>query len=211
MVEVRRWWHGVERDHLRREIRYRLHRYRQRQRQRPAMKPQDPQSRRRQPLPLFHPRTQCENRSLQWHYQINHAESRDYNAAMSIELAILDIDCVSGKLLSAGMITKVTWAERIDIASGRPMKHPASVTKAAWSSSGPAAPARTTGTRWTSIRRPVWSTSRPSTCPTATTTAASTDSAGYRARRCRAASASTCRATMCRSMPATAFSRPGIR
>ncbi|MCK9284649.1 MAG: PQQ-dependent dehydrogenase, methanol/ethanol family [Rhodocyclaceae bacterium] len=77
-----------------------------------------------------------------WHYQTNPAESWDYNAAMDIELATLTIDGrarkvlmqapkngffyvidrSNGKLISAEKITKVTWAERIDLTSGRPIE-----------------------------------------------------------------------------------------
>ncbi len=79
-----------------------------------------------------------------WHYQTNPAESWDYNSAMDMELATLSIDGKprkvlmtapkngffyvldreTGKLVSAEKITKVTWAERIDIASGRPVEAP---------------------------------------------------------------------------------------
>ena len=80
-----------------------------------------------------------------WHYQFNPAESWDYNAAMDIELAdlVIDgkprkvamsapkngflyvIDRTDGKLISAEKIAKVTWASRIDLATGRPVEDPA--------------------------------------------------------------------------------------
>lgn len=80
-----------------------------------------------------------------WHYQFNPAESWDYNGAMDIELAdlVIDgklrkvamsapkngflyvIDRTNGKLISAEKIAKVTWASRIDLATGRPVEDPA--------------------------------------------------------------------------------------
>jgi len=77
-----------------------------------------------------------------WHYQDTPGESWDYNAAMGIQLATLKIDGKdrdvilhapkngffyvvdrsSGKLLSAEKIGKVTWAERVDIETGRPVE-----------------------------------------------------------------------------------------
>ena len=80
-----------------------------------------------------------------WHYQINPGETWDYNAAMDIELAELEIngerrevilhapkngffyviDRKDGKLISAEKFAnKVTWAKRIDLATGRPVEHP---------------------------------------------------------------------------------------
>jgi len=79
-----------------------------------------------------------------WHYQVNPGESWDYNADMDIELADLKIDGKmrpvilhapkngffyvidreTGKLISAEKIATVTWAERIDIATGRPVENP---------------------------------------------------------------------------------------
>ncbi|MBK5263830.1 MAG: PQQ-dependent dehydrogenase, methanol/ethanol family [Alphaproteobacteria bacterium] len=80
-----------------------------------------------------------------WHYQFNPGETWDYNAAMDMHLANLSIDGqkrkvlmtapkngffytldrVSGKLLSAEKIAKVTWASKIDLATGRPVENPA--------------------------------------------------------------------------------------
>jgi quinohemoprotein ethanol dehydrogenase len=77
-----------------------------------------------------------------WHYQVNPAETWDYNAVMDIELATLTIDGQSrrvlmeapkngffyvidrdtGKLISAEKFVKVTWAERIDLTTGRPVE-----------------------------------------------------------------------------------------
>jgi quinohemoprotein ethanol dehydrogenase len=78
-----------------------------------------------------------------WHYQVNPAETWDYNAAMEILLADMKvggevrpvilhapkngffyvIDRATGKLISAEKFVKnVTWAERIDLASGRPVE-----------------------------------------------------------------------------------------
>lgn len=79
-----------------------------------------------------------------WHYQINPGESWDYNAAMDIQLAELTldgkqrqvlitapkngffyvIDRMTGKLISAEPFAKVTWASKIDRATGRPVENP---------------------------------------------------------------------------------------
>jgi quinohemoprotein ethanol dehydrogenase len=77
-----------------------------------------------------------------WHYQVNPQEAWDYKATMDIVLADLDlngrkrkvlmqaptngffyvIDRRTGKLLSAEKIGKVTWAERVDLKTGRPVE-----------------------------------------------------------------------------------------
>jgi quinohemoprotein ethanol dehydrogenase len=77
-----------------------------------------------------------------WHYQTNPGESWDYNASMDMHLADLKIDGkqrkvliqapkngflyvldrVTGELISAEKIAKVTWAERIDLKTGRPVE-----------------------------------------------------------------------------------------
>ncbi|MGE4324440.1 MAG: c-type cytochrome, partial [Sphingobium sp.] len=79
-----------------------------------------------------------------WHYQINPGETWDYNAAMDMHLADLTIDGkprkvlmqapkngftyvidrISGKLISAEKIAKVTWASHIDLTTGRPVETP---------------------------------------------------------------------------------------
>ena len=79
-----------------------------------------------------------------WHYQVNPGETWDYNAAMDIELADLNIggrvrpvilhapkngffyviDRETGKLLSAEKFAPANWAERIDIPTGRPVETP---------------------------------------------------------------------------------------
>lgn len=79
-----------------------------------------------------------------WHYQINPGESWDYNASMDMQLGEVEvegnnhkvlvtapkngffyvIDRESGKLLSAENFTKVTWAKKIDIETGRPLENP---------------------------------------------------------------------------------------
>ena len=79
-----------------------------------------------------------------WHYQHNPGEAWDYNSTMDIELAELEIDGVrrkvllqapkngffyvvdreSGALISAEKLGKVTWAARIDMATGRPVENP---------------------------------------------------------------------------------------
>ena len=81
-----------------------------------------------------------------WHYQTTPRESWDYNSAMDITLATLPIDGrerkvilhapkngffyvidrESGKLISAEKYVKVTWAERIDLATGKPVELPGS-------------------------------------------------------------------------------------
>lgn len=82
--------------------------------------------------------------AYKWHYQVNPAESWDYNAAMDIELAdlVIDgrprkvamtapkngffyvIDRTDGRLISAEPFVTVSWASRIDLASGRPIEDP---------------------------------------------------------------------------------------
>ncbi|RYM01570.1 PQQ-dependent dehydrogenase, methanol/ethanol family [Sphingobium indicum] len=79
-----------------------------------------------------------------WHYQQNPGETWDYNAAMDMALADLTIagkprkvlvtapkngifyviDRVTGKLISAEPYTKVNWASKIDLATGRPVENP---------------------------------------------------------------------------------------
>ena len=79
-----------------------------------------------------------------WHYQVNPGETWDYNAAMDIELADLTIrgrkrsvllhapkngffyviDRRNGRLLSAEKFAKATWAQRIDLKTGRPVENP---------------------------------------------------------------------------------------
>lgn len=82
--------------------------------------------------------------AYKWHYQVNPGDTWDYDAAMDIELADIPIDGQTrkvlvtapkngffyvidrenGKLISAGPYAKVTWASRIDRASGRPVETP---------------------------------------------------------------------------------------
>jgi quinohemoprotein ethanol dehydrogenase len=79
-----------------------------------------------------------------WHYQANPGESWDFDATTDIELAriVIDgkprrvllqaskngffyvIDRETGKLISAEPFVKVTWAERIDLTTGRPVEVP---------------------------------------------------------------------------------------
>ena len=79
-----------------------------------------------------------------WHYQVNPRESWDYKATADIVLADLVIDGKkrkvlmqaptngfyyvldrsNGKLISAEKLGKVTWAERIDLTTGRPVEAP---------------------------------------------------------------------------------------
>ncbi|KRB82332.1 hypothetical protein ASE00_09650 [Sphingomonas sp. Root710] len=79
-----------------------------------------------------------------WHYQYNPQEAWDWKATSSIILADLDIggqkhkvlmqapsngffyviDRTSGKLLSAEKYGKANWADKIDLATGRPIEKP---------------------------------------------------------------------------------------
>jgi len=79
-----------------------------------------------------------------WHYQTNPEDSWDFNNAMDIELTdmVIDgqkksvllhapkngffyvIDRETGKLISAEKFAKVNWADRIDMATGRPVMNP---------------------------------------------------------------------------------------
>jgi quinohemoprotein ethanol dehydrogenase len=79
-----------------------------------------------------------------WHYQVNPANTWDYNNAMDIQLADLTIDGkvrsviihapkngffyiidrADGKLISAGTFAPVNWADRIDLRTGRPVENP---------------------------------------------------------------------------------------
>lgn len=79
-----------------------------------------------------------------WHYQTTPGETWDYNSTMDIEIATLNIqgktrrvllhapkngffyviDRDTGKLISAEPFAKVTWASKIDLASGRPVENP---------------------------------------------------------------------------------------
>jgi quinohemoprotein ethanol dehydrogenase len=77
-----------------------------------------------------------------WHYQVNPNEAWDYKATANLILADVTVagrprhvimqaptngffyvlDRVTGELLSAEKIEKVTWAERIDMKTGRPVE-----------------------------------------------------------------------------------------
>jgi quinohemoprotein ethanol dehydrogenase len=79
-----------------------------------------------------------------WHYQTTPGEMWDYNSAMDMTLATLQIagiprkvllhapkngffyvvDRTTGKLISAEKFSKVTWAERVDPTTGRPVEAP---------------------------------------------------------------------------------------
>jgi quinohemoprotein ethanol dehydrogenase len=81
---------------------------------------------------------------MRWYYQTTPADSYDYTATQNMILADLDIggkrrqilmqapkngffyilDRATGKLLSANPYTKVTWAERVDLKTGRPVFTP---------------------------------------------------------------------------------------
>ena len=78
---------------------------------------------------------------LRWHYQTTPADSYDYTATQNMILANLTIggesqpvlmqapkngffyvlNRATGKLLSANAYTRVTWAEKVDMATGRPV------------------------------------------------------------------------------------------
>jgi quinohemoprotein ethanol dehydrogenase len=82
--------------------------------------------------------------TYKWHYQTNPGETWDYNATMDMQLADLMIDGklrkvimqapkngffyvidrTNGKLISATPFAKITWASRIDVATGRPVEVP---------------------------------------------------------------------------------------
>jgi quinohemoprotein ethanol dehydrogenase len=86
---------------------------------------------------------------LVWHYQTTPGEYWDYTATQHIVLADLEIggklrrlllqapkngffyvlDRATGELLSAEKFTHVSWAERVDLATGRPVERP----EARWS------------------------------------------------------------------------------
>jgi quinohemoprotein ethanol dehydrogenase len=79
-----------------------------------------------------------------WHYQTTPGESWDYTSAQDIVLANLQwhgrvhkvilhapkngffyvIDRESGRLLAADKLGKVTWADHVDVKSGRPVENP---------------------------------------------------------------------------------------
>jgi quinohemoprotein ethanol dehydrogenase len=79
-----------------------------------------------------------------WHYQINPRDSWDYDCTQQMTLATLSIDGKSrkvlmqapkngffyvldrqsGKLISAAKLGKVTWADHIDLTTGRPVENP---------------------------------------------------------------------------------------
>lgn len=79
-----------------------------------------------------------------WHYQVNPREAWDFKATADIVLADLQIsgrkrkvlmqaptngffyviDRETGKLISANKVEKATWADRIDLQSGRPVENP---------------------------------------------------------------------------------------
>ncbi|MGH8809120.1 MAG: PQQ-dependent dehydrogenase, methanol/ethanol family, partial [Noviherbaspirillum sp.] len=81
---------------------------------------------------------------LVWHYQVTPGDSWDFTATQQITLAdvVIDgkprsvlmqapkngffymLDRATGKLLSAEKFGKVTWAEKIDLATGRPVEAP---------------------------------------------------------------------------------------
>ena len=79
-----------------------------------------------------------------WHYQVNPRDSWDYDCTQQMTLATLDIDGKrrkvlmqapkngffyvldrqTGRVISAEKLGKVTWADHIDLATGRPLEKP---------------------------------------------------------------------------------------
>jgi len=79
-----------------------------------------------------------------WHYQINPRDSWDFDCTQQMTLATLSLDGKprkvlmqapkngffyvldrqTGKLISAEKLGKVNWADRIDLATGRPVEYP---------------------------------------------------------------------------------------
>lgn len=79
-----------------------------------------------------------------WHYQVNPRDSWDYDCTQQMTLATLTIDGKhrkvlmqapkngffyvldrqTGKVISAEKLGKVTWADHIDLATGRPVENP---------------------------------------------------------------------------------------
>ncbi len=77
-----------------------------------------------------------------WHYQVNPRDAWDYDASQQMALATLTLngqrrkvllqapkngffyvlDRETGKLISAGKPAKVTWADHVDVATGRPVE-----------------------------------------------------------------------------------------
>ncbi len=97
--------------------------------------------------------------SYKWHYQVNPGETWDYTATNDMALATLKtggkprkvlitapkngflyvLDRTNGKLISAEPFAKITWASRIDLATGRPVespeaRYPAGSTAVVWPS-----------------------------------------------------------------------------
>ncbi len=82
--------------------------------------------------------------AYKWHYQVNPGETWDWGASMDMEFADLVIggklrkvvmtapkngffyviDRTTGELISAEKIAKANWAEKIDLATGRPVENP---------------------------------------------------------------------------------------
>ncbi len=86
----------------------------------------------------------AETGEYKWHYQTVPGETWDFDSAMDIELAELEIggkprkvivhapkngffyviDRITGKLISAEPFARVTWAKKIDTKTGRPVEAP---------------------------------------------------------------------------------------
>jgi quinohemoprotein ethanol dehydrogenase len=79
-----------------------------------------------------------------WHYQVNPRDSWDFDCTQQMTLATLNIDGIhrkvlmqapkngffyvldrqTGRVISAEKLGKVTWADHIDLATGRPVENP---------------------------------------------------------------------------------------
>ena len=122
-----------------------------------------------------------------WHYQINPRDSWDYRCTQQMTLATLTIDGKrrkvlmqapkngffyvldrqTGKVISAGKFGTVTWADHIDLATGRAVGVRTSAMRRASPSSIPSTPACIVGCAWLTVRRPGWSMCRPCRWPPA--------------------------------------------
>jgi quinohemoprotein ethanol dehydrogenase len=148
-----------------------------------------------------------------WHYQPTPRDDWDFDATQHLMVADLTvdgaphrvvmqankngffyvIDAPTGKLLAADAFVKVTWATKVDLATGRPGRGARrALRERAPSRSRPRALwAATTGSPWPTARRRTWSSSRlrPSTWTTRTRRSSSSSPApgtwASGPRRCR--------------------------
>ncbi len=141
VVEVRRRRHGLERHDLRPGVQPGVPRHRQRR----ALELEDPQPRGGDNLFLCSVvALNADTGEYVWHYQTTPGDAWDYNSAMDMTLATLNIggsprkvllhapkngffyviDRNDGKLISAEKLGTVTWATKVDMATGRPVVAP---------------------------------------------------------------------------------------